>query len=766
VAAASGAATHEVTDRVTDRVTSRYDPLLRGSARYAGDLPVADPARLVFVRAPIAHAAIDRIDSTDAKSRPGVLGVFTADDLDLVPVWEIHLIPELFAQPPLARDVVRYVGERVVAVVANTLAAAVDAAEAVVVEYSALPVLMDPTESVRDGAPIVFPEHGSNVALDWALDPDPSSRPDSQLDGEPDGATTVGGTVSMPRLATAPMEGLSILAVPASDGSLTLHVSTQSPSGTRVQTARSLGLELEQVRVITPRVGGGFGGKALGGVVDYVVAAAIARRLRRPVRFVEERADNLVTMHGRGVDLRYTVRVDARGLLLHIEIDELCDSGAYPSTNAVEPGKSLMMMCGPYRVPSVRFRGRSVVTNRAPSGAYRGPGRSEVTAVLERAMDQIARALDLDPVEVRHRNLLRAEDLPLTTVSGASYAEGDPLGLLDTVIETGLYAEWREAQRERAASGARQLLGVGIATVIDSTAWFSRTETVDVHLLTDGRFRVHAGTTSAGQEHATTFAAIVARLLHVPLERVEVVEGDTAMANGPGTSGSRSIQVAGAAVHGATIELREAARRRAAELLEASVDDIVLDEAGFAVQGVPARRIQWGDIAGMDAGMDASCTYDQPHPTHPLGVHLSLVEVDLDTGAVRPLRHVAFTDCGVVMDPPSAEGQVIGASAQGIGQVLYECVHYDADGTPLATSLAEYLMASAADLPCIEAVFVPSVSAANPLGAKGVGEIGMVAAPSAVWNAVIDALAPLGVAHVDLPCTPERVWRAIREAVG
>jgi carbon-monoxide dehydrogenase large subunit len=475
-------------------------------------------------------------------------------------------------------------------------------------------------------------------------------------------------------------------------------------------------------------------------------------------------------MHGRGVDLSYTMRVDSEGLIQHVEIDELCDSGAYPSTNAVEPGKSLMMMCGPYRVPSVRFRGRSVVTNRAPSGAYRGPGRSEVTAVLERAMDQVGRALAVDPIEVRRRNLLRARDLPLTTVSGASYAEGDPLGLLDAVVGTGLYAEWRAAQQERAASGSRRLLGVGVATVIDSTAWFSRTETVDVLLLADGRFRVHAGTTSAGQEHATTFAAIVARLLHVRPEQVEVIEGDTALADGPGTSGSRSIQVAGAAVHGATVELREVARRRAAELLEASVGDMVLDEDGFAVQGVPARRIRWNDLAAPRDGavldgavLDASCTFDQPHPTHPLGVHLSLVEVDLDTGSVRPLRHVAYTDCGVVMDHPSAEGQVIGASAQGIGQVLYECVHYDADGTPLATSLAEYLLASAAEMPCIEAVFVPSVSAANPLGAKGVGEIGMVAAPSSVWNAVIDALAPLGVAHVDLPCTPERVWRAIRD---
>jgi carbon-monoxide dehydrogenase large subunit len=735
------------------------DDLLTGSGRYCGDITVPAMAHLVFVRSTTAHARILDIDTTAAKAMPGVVAVFTAAELPMVPIYEIHLIPELFAQPPLATGTVRYAGERVVAVVGESLAQAQDAAEAVIIRYDPLPPLIDPRQAVADDATLLFPEHGSNVALHWSQGGDPDAWDSAEL--------TVSGEVVMPRLAAAPMEGLSVLAVPSDDGKLTIWASTQSPHANLVQIARALDMDWDRLRVRTPHVGGAFGGKSLGGLADYVVAAAAALRLGRPVRCVEDRGANLTTMQGRGMRLRFELHARRDGSLVGLDVDELCDSGAYPSTNCVEPGKTMMMASGPYRLASVRFRGRSVVTNLSPTGAYRGPGRSEAAAVLERGMDLLAAELGVDPVELRRRNLLRPDELPHASPGGARYDESDYLANVDLLMAEAGYEGLRDQQRQRRAAGHALQLGIGVATVLDSTAWFMRTEPAAVMVDTSGGVRVLVATPSAGQHHAAALAGLVAQVLPVRADDVEVIEGDTAdVGASAGTSGSRSMQLAGSAVlHASEIVLAKA-RSLTARLLEASEDDIVVHDGRLGVRGVPTSSLAWPEVAALASSdadrLDAHCVFEQAHPTYTAAAHLSVVEVDVETGQVRPLRHLAVTNCGRVVDAASAHGQVVGASAQGVGQVLFEQANTDLEGNPVGASLAEYLVPAAPDQPPFDAYFLETPANQNPLGAKGVGEVGMVGAPSAVHGAVLDALAHLGVRHLELPCTPERVWRAIQ----
>jgi carbon-monoxide dehydrogenase large subunit len=725
----------------------RHD-LLVGAAHFAADLAPHDALHLAFVTSPVAHGRIERLDVADAAAAPGVRAVYTASDLATVPIHEIALIPEAFAQPALADGEVRFVGEYVVAVVAETPGAAADAAELVDAVYSPLTAVVDARES-------------DDVALSWDSPATDGAFASTDV--------TVRAAYAIPRVAVAPMEGRAILAVPHAepgdgDVRLTLYASTQAPHWTRAQLARSLDLPFDRLRVITPHVGGGFGGKAVGGVAAYVIAAAAALRLGRAVRWVEPRRDNLATMQGRGLYFDVALHARRDGTIVGIEVDECCDAGAYPAAGSIEPGKTGLMACGPYRVPAVSFRARSVRTNLAPTGAYRGPGRSEAAAALERTLDLLACELDLDPAVVRARNLVTAAELPAESPTGAHYDVGDFPALLDDLLEHADYRALRAEQARRLGDDEPCVVGLGIATVVDSTAWFARQETACVSVRADGTVRVLTGTASAGQQHDRAFATLVAEVLPVAADDVEVIEGDTDLVEGSaGTSGSRSLQLAGSAVRGAAIEVLEQARTRAADLLEAAVDDVVVDDRQFIVRGVPARGYTLAQLA-TDAVLDARCVFDQEDATYTRAAHLAIVEVDVDTGRVTPLRHLAVTDCGRVVDPPSATGQVVGASAQGIGQALFEEFSYDDAGNPLTSSFAEYLVPAASELPSVDARFVTTEATRNPLGARGVGEIGMVAAPSAVHAAVLDALAHLGVRHVDMPCTPERVWRAIRAA--
>ncbi len=775
-------------------MAQRFAGLTTGSARFAADVPI-EALHLVFVRSTIPHGRLVTVDVGAAEAMPGVVAVFTARSLPTVPVWEIMSIPEVYAQPGLADGTVRYVGERIAAVVAETLAAALDAAEGVVVEYEPLPAVVNIEQALDPATPPVIEASPSNVVLSWTVETGEHRCSTDEV--------VVRTTFDLPRVAVAPLEGHSVVAVPGSDGRLTVHVSTQAPQGTRVQIARSTGLALDRVRVVTPNVGGGFGGKAIGGVPDHVVTAAAALALGRPVRFVEDRSGNLLSMQGRGARLAVEVHADHDGRLLWLRLDDSADAGAYPSTGAVEPGKTTLMACGPYRIDAVHVTARSVTTNLAPTGAYRGPGRAEAAAALERALDLLARRLGLDPAEVRRRNLLRPDELPRLTPTGTHLADGDYPAVLERLLAEAGYSAVRDRQAtERAtaeaaagavtagsvvagtgagaASDSGRLVGIGLATVVDSTAWFARREPAALAIGPDGTIVLTMGTAAAGQEHAIVFAGLVAETLGVSVEDIMVIEGDTdAEPDGMGSSGSRSLQLGGSAARQVAGEVLERARRLAAEALEAPVGDVVVVGGRLGVRGVPARSLSYAELAALatqagDGGLvnegvdgagrlEGRCVYEQLEATHPFAAHCAVVEVDVETGAVTLVRLIAVTDCGTVVDHPSADGQVIGASVQGLAQALFEEFRYDA-GIPLTTSLAEYLVPSAAEMPSIGSLgntFAPTVATTNPLGAKGVGEIGTIAAPIAVHAALLDAVASVGVDQIGYPCSPERVWRAM-----
>jgi aerobic carbon-monoxide dehydrogenase large subunit len=733
----------------------RYGNLVTGGESFVADLP-EDALHLHFVRSPIASARITAIDIDAARAVEGVVTVFTAADLAILPVWEIAMIPEEFAQPPLAHDLVRYVGERVAAVIATSPAEAADASDLVIVEYDPLPPLTDVRDHGRAGAPVLFTHHPGNVCLEWASDA-PGATNDS---------AGVVATVEhwIPRLSVAPLEGHAVLAVPGDDGRLTVFVSTQVPTATQRQIARSLGMALADVRVVVPAVGGGFGGKAAGGVCDHVVTAAAARVLGRPVRFVEGRNVNITSMQGRGVRSRVTLRASEHGELVGIAADIVADAGAYPTVGAVEPGKTRLMACGPYRFEVADISARAVVTNLPPVGAYRGPGRSEAAVMIERTLDVLAADLGIDPVDIRRRNVIASDAFPYTTPTGVVYDSGDYLALLGRLERESGYLALRAEQRLRRERGD-PLLGIGVSLIVDSTAWFARTEGAAVGVDRSGSVLVLAGSSSAGHQHAALYRQVVRRRLPVAEEQIRVVEGDTdAWGQSDGTMGSRTAQLAGTAVLHATELVVSALRELAANALETSADDITYHEgAGFGVRGVPASALPLAAlVARAEEPVEARCVHEQEDASYPSAAHLSVVEVDVETGRVVPVRHIAVTDCGTVLDLPSARGQVIGATVQGIAQALYEESVFDADGNPLVTSFAEYGIPSAAEIPPVETHFLCTPSPRNPLGAKGVGEIGMIAAPVAVQNAVVDAVRHLGIRHIDMPCSAEKVWRSIR----
>ncbi len=695
--------------------------LLRGEALFTADSRAPGLLHLYFVRSQYAAARIVAVQTDEAKAFPGVVAVFCADDLAIIPVWEIALLPEDFAQPPLARNLVRYVGEKVVAIVAESPAIAIDAAELVVIEYEPLPALTDMRAVGLDTSPVLFSEHPSNVCLQW-----PSDNPHPDLTG-----TDVVASVShlIPRVSCAPIEGHAIVATPLPDG----------------------------------RLEGGFGGKAAGGICEHVVVAAAARALGRSVSFIEDRNANLSSMQGRGVRNHVKLHASSDGRLLAIEADITADAGAYPNVGAVEPGKTRMMVCGPYGIAAANITARSVVTNLPPVGAYRGPGRSEAAVMLERTLDVLADALRIDPVEIRRRNLLAADAFPYLAPTGLEYDSGNYHELLDLLVAKSGYQNLRQKQLERRTTNG-QLLGIGVSFVIDSTAWFSRTEGAAIHINDDGNIVILTGSASAGQQHGNLYRSIVQRLFPVASDQIIVVEGDTDQwSQSDGTMGSRTAQLAGTAVLRSVERLHESLLDIAANQFEAATEDIVIYPGGLiGVRGVPSRSLTFAQlVASTTEPIEASCLYEQAGASYPAAAHLSVVEIDGETGRVVPIRHVAVTDCGVVLDPDSARSQVIGATAQGISQALYEEFVFDEDGNPLTNSFADYALPSAAEIPSIETHFIETPSPRNPLGAKGVGEIGMIAAPVAVQNAVIDAVRHLGVQHLDMPCTPEKVWAAI-----
>ncbi|HEV3056044.1 MAG TPA: molybdopterin cofactor-binding domain-containing protein, partial [Solirubrobacteraceae bacterium] len=568
------------------------------------------------------------------------------------------------------------------------------------------------------------------------------------------------------RLAAVPIETNAVVADPDGNGGIRVWTSTQVPFGVRTQVAAALGLPDEKVRVIAGDVGGGFGAKLMT-YPEQSVIAALAMKLDRPVRWFEYRTENMVAMtHGRGHIQNVALGATADGKLVGLEADVIADAGAYAGLAPPQLVYTALLAPSVYAIPRIRYSAKCVYTNTAVMSSYRGAGRPEAIAMIERAMDMLAMELNMDPADLRRRNLISGP-FPYTTVTGLTYDTGDYAKALDLALATAGYDELRREQKARRERGDRVQLGIGLSTYVEMTAVLTTTEFGAARAEADGSIVLTAGTTSSGQGHETAYAQLASRVLGVPMERIRVVQSDTGLvARGSGTSGSRSLQVGGSAVRAACVLLVEKARQEAARRLEASAEDVVqLPDGRFGVKGVPSTALSWADLAA-DAALVVETDFEQDDQTFPFGCHVAVVEVDVETGAAQLVRHIAVDDCGTVLNQMLVEGQIHGGVAQGVAQALYEEFVYDAEGNPLTTSLTDYAIPTIGEIPLIETVSMETPTPLNPLGAKGVGESGTIGSTPAVQNAVIDAVSHLGVRHIDMPAHPMRVWEAIRAARG
>jgi carbon-monoxide dehydrogenase large subunit len=756
-------------------VRRREDPgILTGRTQYFDDLPITGMAHVAFVRSTIAHATIEGIDTSDAVSMPGVVAVYTSENLELPDHHGFMMLPPTMNRPPLARDRVRFVGDIVAVVVAETKAQAVDAAEAVIVDYDPLPVVVDMEAAIGPDAPIVFEAQGSNVANGMGTGPVEGVLDDADV--------VVTSRIVNQRVAPVPMEPAGIVAVPGEPaGGLTFWAATQGPHGVRDELAAKLGLDPEVVRGANAAVGGGFGAKA-GAIVEYLIVCKAALLLGRPVKWTETRSENMVAMwHGRGHIHYVEMGLKRDGTITGMRVRTVADAGAYPAVGAFLPFFTQMMAQNVYIVPKIEFNWQAAVTNTTPVAAYRGAGRPEAIHLVERTLDMAADELHIDPVEIRRKNFIPPEAFPFLTVTGlgATYDSGEYAGALDVAVDKAGYARLLVEQAERRERGDTKLLGIGVASYLEISAplTFNR-EFGAVEIEDDGTVTARVGTSAHGQGHETTFAMIISDALGVPMDDVRVVHSDTAeVSRGGGTGGSRSLQIGGSALFRASEEVLAQAKQLAAHMLEASADDIVIGEGGLQVAGVPASTLSWVDLAsavkdparrpdGMAERLQHELDYVSDGSSFPFGSHIAVVEVDADTGKVELLRHIAVDDCGKIVNPLLVAGQQHGGIGQGVAQTMYESVQYDEDGNPITANLMDYAMPSAAELPSYEVFNTETPSPHNPLGAKGIGESATLGSTPAVHNAIVDAVSHLGVRHIDMPCTAERVWRAMEAARG
>jgi carbon-monoxide dehydrogenase large subunit len=732
--------------------------LLLGRGTFVDNLPSDGVAHAIFVRSPFAHARITGIDTSQAQAAEGVLAVYTADDLGRESLPSFATVNKQAPRAALAVDKVRYVGDPVALVIAETRALAVDAAELVDVDYDDLPAVTDMEAALVDGAPLQFEAIGSNIATLRAA----KNAGEDVLD-DADHVTRV--RMVNQRIATAPIEGNAILVRPTADG-MEAWVSTQHPHMAKDILAKTIGVEPEHVRIVAPHVGGAFGGKA-GTNSDHGAIALAARKLGRPVKWSETRSEAMLSMHGRGQVQYAELGLRNDGTITGLRMRVLGECGAYAGFGgALAVGPSYIMAPGPYVVPRLRFDALAVMTNTAPVGAFRGAGRPEAAAAIDRVLDLAAQELGIAPEEIRRKNLIPKDAFPFRTLTGQTYAVGDYELALQEALRVADIDAARAEQRRRIEAGETKLLGIGMATYVEITG-FGGSEFGSVQIHADGSATVMSGTSAHGQGHATSFSMIVADTLGIPLDKITYRQSDTALVpTGGGTGGSRSLQLGGNAVSKAADEARTAALAVAARMLEASPEDVVLDDDGFGVAGVPGSTISWPDLAAWahehDGGLGVDTEFTQDGATFPFGAHVSIVEVDTETGRVKPLRHVLVDDCGRIVNPLIVAGQQHGGGIQGISQALWEEMLYDEYGTPITSSFADYAIPTAADGLMLEASNTETPTPVNPIGAKGIGESATIGATPAVQNAVVDALKHLGVKHIDLPCTPERVWREIQ----
>jgi carbon-monoxide dehydrogenase large subunit len=747
---------------------------LTEGGKYVYDLDLGETAHAYFVRSTVAHATICSIDTDSAKTVPGVLGVFTAEDFNIDGIHGgFAPVDEAFGRAPVASETVRFVGDPVAIVVAETFQTAMDAAELVYIDYEPLPPVVDPEKALDTDAFVLFSDKGDNIAI---ADIGPVEDVLSDADH------IVRGRYVNQRVAGVPLEPNSAAATTDKDGKTVFYCATQMPHALKFQLSHALQRDSESIRVIAPDVGGGFGAKA-GLYVEYPAIILVAEKVGRAVTWTETRSEDLLALAHSRAQIQYCeVGFTDEGKVTGLRVRMVGDAGAYPGLGAFLPGGTKQMSNGPYNFPKIRFDYVVAVTNTTPTGAYRGAGRPEATALLERAMGQASLELGIDPLELRRLNFINDDQFPFTTLTGVNYDSGQYLLPLEKASEIIGYEQLRSEQEERRSSGDMIALGIGVASYVEVTSGSGGSEYASVEVHPDGSATMKAGTSAHGQGHQTTYAMLVSEQTGIPVESIRLIQSDTDLVrSGGGTGGSRSLQLGGSAVLKATEAMVIKARHLAAHLLEASVDDIVVnnENATVGVAGVPAKALSWGELAAVATsnlpedvldrsddmeGLGAQLDFSQEGGTFPFGTHIALVEVDLETGEVELLRHVAVDDAGTIINPLIFEGQQQGGMAQGISQALFEEVLYDSDGNPLTGNLMDYAFPSAAEMITFEAHHTETPTPLNPLGAKGIGEASTIGSTPAVQNAVIDAVAHLGIRHIDMPCTSERVWREIQKA--
>jgi aerobic carbon-monoxide dehydrogenase large subunit len=748
------------------------DPtLLNGSGKYLDDLRPEGMLHVSFVRSSIAHGEVTSVDVSAAEAMPGVVGVYhhRGDDLGLASFQGFPMMPATLNRPVFATDKVRFVGDIVVAIVATSKAAASDAADAVIVDYKQLKAVVTPMAAMAADAPLLFPEHGSNICFgtEHGQDVDPFEGADEIAEV----------TMVSQRLAGSPMENNGALAEP--DGkAIKLWLSHQAPHSAHGALAPALGMEPADLHVLCPWVGGGFGPKAAV-YVEYLVVAAAAKKLGKPVKWAETRSEDMVSLvHGRDFVMTAKLGVKKNGKITGLEGNVMAAAGAYPIIGAILPMLTQMMAVGVYDIEKVKFKTAVAMTNNTSIGAYRGAGRPEATQLIERVMDVAAAKIGMDPAEIRRVNFIQPDKFPLTTNTGAAYDSGEYEKSLDAVLAAADYKGLRAEQARRRAAGDKVQMGIGVSAYVEVTAPVGlhiEYGAVEVH--DDGSATAYAGTSVHGQGHHTSFAMLVSDSLGIPMDKIKLMNSDTQQVpRGSGTLGSRSLQTAGSAIFLASEQVLARAKKIAAHLLEASAEDIVTGNGALHVAGSPTKMISWAELAvasrdasklppGVDAEvMKHELDFDGTNSTFPFGAHISVVDVDTETGKVTMKRHIAVDDCGRILNPMLVAGQQHGGIAQGAAQALFEWVRYDEDGNPVTSNLMDYTVPSAAEMCSFETSNTQTDSPRNPLGAKGIGESGTIGSTPAIHNAVVDALSTFGVTHVDMPCTPERVWNALQKA--
>lgn len=796
---------------VGQRVKRTEDPrLIKGLAHYVDDIKLPDTLHVVFLRSMYAHARITNIDASEARKAPGVIAVYTGQDVGekIGPVPCAGALPDLKVPDhrPLAKDRVYFVGHPIAAVVAVDRYTARDAVDLITIDYEELPVVVDAEEAARGGA-VVHENFGDNIAYKLTAG-----------EGDIDAALSssdhvIKQRIINQRLAPIAMEPRGVLAryFPGEE-ELTLWSSTQIPHLMRTQVALMIGIPENKLRVITPEVGGGFGSK-LNVYAEEALLGWISMQLGKPVKWIETRRENIqATIHGRGQIGYIEVGCKTDGTVTGLRYNVFADLGAYHQllTPAI-PTLTGLMLSGCYKIPAIQINVTGVFTNKMATDAYRGAGRPEATYVVERALDLVAAELNLDPVEVRRKNFPKPDEFPFKTATGLFYDSGNYEGALNKALENAGYSKLREEQKKARDEG--RIFGIGVSTYVEICAlgpsqampaggWESAT----VRIEPTGKVTILTGASPHGQGQETSFAQIAADKLGVEINDVTVIHGDTSIVQyGIGTFGSRATAVGGTAVYIAIEKLKEKANKIAAHLLQSDISKVVWDENGFNLEPEPAKvaagasvpeadlpagqapgaalpepqiegkkRLSLQDIAlaahlakdlppDMEPGLSATYFFEPKNFTFPFGTHICVVEIDRATGDIKFQRYVAVDDCGKVINPMLVDGQVHGGIVQALGQALYEEIVYDEQGQLITGTLMDYAVPRAKMIPWLELDRTETPTDVNPMGVKGVGEAGTIGATPAIVNAIVDALAPFGVRHIDMPVRPESVWKVINQ---